>query len=699
MKKEKKTKMVALILSAIAVIAAAAAVIGFTAMKKGPFSGTVTDSETGAPIANVSVTDGRNVVKTDENGKYELDGWYKSHFVTVTIPSGYETDDFYLPVDKPAESYDFILDKSNVTAAQSHSFLQISDTEIGEDGTGEWLEDIKNTIKETDPAFLIHTGDICYEAGLKKHIEEMNTDTMGCSVKYAIGNHDYVDGKFGEELYESLYGPVWYSFDVGNVHYVVTPFQTGGDYKSCYGKNDRWKWLKNDLENVDDDMKVVMFNHTVSPSDDYVISFGRNELDLKQHNLIAWIFGHYHYNYVYENEGVVNISAPRPDCGGIDSSPAGTRIINVRADGTINTEMRYYDLNKSASFENALWSSKLEGNVLFCDTVYENGFIYTATVDDDYPRECGIYCLNADDGKIQWYFKTNNSVKNNVCISDNKLIAMDVDGKVYCLDKTNGNLLWEKSLELGNALGTSSAICVDNNAVYAGASRVVTALDLETGEVKWSKNRDRGENSPAEFTVVGNKLLVNSHWDALAALNTENGDALWDNKDEDIRFRSSTPAAVDENTLLVADDDAIMLVSLSNGEITSKTVFEEYSFSSSAQPVIRDGVAYIPTSNEGVVAFDISTKNILWNFKTEESILFTAPYKGKGRRIVESTPIIEGNNLIFGANDGCIYYVDINSGNMVKKYFAGSAVLGKIAVTEDKLYAGTFDGYVLCFDK
>lgn len=72
---------------------------------------------------------------------------------------------------------------------------------------------------------------------------------------------------------------MWYSFEVGNVHYVVTPFQVGGDYKSCYSKNDSWRWLENDLANTDENMKVVMFNHTVPSSDDYVISFDRKELD------------------------------------------------------------------------------------------------------------------------------------------------------------------------------------------------------------------------------------------------------------------------------------------------------------------------------------------------------------------------------------------------------------------------------------
>ncbi len=683
----------------VAVIAAAAAVISLAATAKGTIVGTVTENGTNAPVAGVSVTDGRNVVKTDDNGKYEIKVWRKSHFIAITIPSGYETDSYYIPFDKSKESYDFSLDKSDVTSQTEHSFLQISDTEIGENGTGEWLDTVKEIVKENKPAFLIHTGDICYEAGLKKHIEEMNTDTMGCTVKYVIGNHDYVDGKYGEELYESLYGPVWYSFDVGNVHYVVTSFQTGSDYKSFYNKNDRWKWLKNDLENVDGDKKVVMFNHTKSPSDDYVLSFGRDELDLKEHNLIAWVYGHYHYNYVYENEGVLNISAPRPDCGGIDSSPAGTRIIRISSDGSISTEMKYYDLGKTAEPQNMNWSTKLEGNVLFCDTVYDNGFVYTATVDDDYPRICKIYCLDAENGRIQWELKTENSVKNNICIDGDRIVAMDVEGNVYCLDKTNGTVIWQNSIELGNTIGTSSAICINNGVVFAGTARTVTALNLNDGSVKWSNNRDRGENSPAEFVVCGDRLIVNSHWDSLAALNIESGKALWDNKDEDIRFRSSTPIAVDDNTLLVADDDAIMLVDVNSGDITSKTNFEEYSFSSSGKPALMDRIAYIPTSNDGIVAFDLDSKKLVWHFETGESILFTAPYAGKGKKIVESTPVIDGENIIFGANDGFIYTVNAKNGELADKRQAGSAVLGKIAVNDDKIYAGTFDGYAVCCDK
>lgn len=690
MKKTKKK----IIIGVVCAVAAVGVITAVT-LKKGPFKGTVKDID-GSPVANVLVTDGRHVVKTDENGEFKLSGWVKSHFITITVPSGYKSEEFYKSVSRKTDSYDFTLEKSELTASKNHCFLQISDTEIGKDGTGEWLENLKALVKENNPAFLIHTGDICYEDGLKQHIKDMNTDTMGCTVKYIIGNHDYIKGTYGEKLFESIYGPVWYSFDVGKIHYVITPFQKGADYMSCYSANDRWRWLQNDLENVSDDMKVVVFNHD-APSNNYVFSFDRQELDLKKHNLVAWVFGHYHYNYTYETDGVLNISAPRPDCGGIDSSPAGTRIITMSADGVVAADTVYYDLNASAEPKDALWSTKLQGNVLFCDTACDITYIYTATSDDDYPRECGVYCLDRENGNVIWFFKTKNSVKNNIKIQDKRLVAVDAEGNVYCLDKTSGKLLWEKKLNLGKSLGSSSGLFIENDTVFAGTSRVITALNLQNGEQKWVNERDKGENSPAEFVVINGKLIVNSHWDALVALDPENGKEIWSNDDGDIRFRSSTPVRIDDSRLLVADSNAIMIVDTNDGKILNKKTIEEYNFSSSGHPAVRDGIAYIPTANNGIAAFNIDSQEIVWSFETGESILFTAPYVGKGSKTVESSIEIYGDSLIFGANDGNIYVVGIKNGTAESKYFAGSAVLGAPSVSDGKIYAGTFNGYAVCY--
>lgn len=682
--------------AAVTALLAAGITLAVIFWPSGPYEGTVLEAGTNTPLSGVSVSDGRNVVKTDAQGSFKLKGYRKSRFITVTTPAGYTTEQYYIPIAKGKDSYDFTLEKSEATAQENHTFIQISDSEVGEDGVGEWSNYLKELIAENNPAFLIHTGDICYEAGLKSHIADMNSENMGCPVRYVIGNHDYVKGKYGEALFESLYGPVWYSFEVGNIHYVVTPFQNGSDYKSGYHQDDRWRWLENDLANTDPDKKVVLFNHTKAPSDDYVISFDRKELDLKKHNLAAWLYGHYHYNYVSQSNGVLEISTARPDCGGIDSSPSGARIISIDGSGSITTKMRYYDRIASPSApENALWSTQLDGNILFCDTLENGDTVYTATSDDNYPRKCGVYAIDKATGAVKWFYETKNSVKNNLAYQDNMIYAQDVDGNIYCLGGENGSLVWEKKIDLTSSLGTSSGICLDGDSLYVGCAANITALNAQTGDTLWNNKRGKGENSPAEFVVAGNKLLVSSHWDALVALDKTNGQQLWECKDEDIRFRSSTPAVVDENTLFVADDDALMLVDANTGEIINKKKVEKGNFSSSAQSLIEDNVAYVPTATKGLLAYDLNAKTILWQTAVGGAMVYTAPYTSKDAQTIESTPILsKEGNLVFGASDGFVYTVDKNDGTVLKKQNFGASILGKVVLEDDGVIAGDFTGRI-----
>lgn len=691
---KKKKIVIGVVSAAAALLIAAGVILVVMFAPKGPFTGTVTDFETGEPLKGVSVTDGRNVVKTDDNGTFTLKGYNKSRFVTVTTPAGYTTDDYYIPVGSKKDSYDFRLEKYEASLAENHSFLQISDTEIGENGVGEWIDHVKGVAQSEKAAFLIHTGDICYEAGLKRHKSDMNTENMGLPVRYVIGNHDYVKGKYGEQLFESIYGPVWYSFEVGNTHYVVTPIQHG-DVRSAYSADDRWRWLENDLANTDPDMNVVIFNHTKSPSDDYILSFDGKKLDLKDHNLIAWVYGHYHYNYVDETYGVLNISTARPDCGGIDSSASGTRKISISADGKVSTKMFYYDMPASVKApENAAWSTQLKGQVLYTDVVAVEGKVYTATVDDDFPRECGVYCLDEKTGEIVWYTETVNSVKNNIVYSDGNIIAQDTEGNVYCLNGKTGEKVWTSKVKFEFSLGTSSGICADDKAVYAGSSSDVTALNLADGTELWSYHRGHGENSPAEFIVTGDKLIISPHWDALAALNKNTGKVLWENSENNVRFRSSTPLIYDDNMILVADYNSVFTLNADTGEMTSYTPFEGYDFASSGQPVIDGKTAYIPLPRKGIMAFDMETKTIIWETATEKSMVYTAPYTSGDHATVESTPVLKDGVLYFGASDGYFYKLNAKDGTVISKTFVGAPVFGKAVLIEDGAIFGDFAGRV-----
>lgn len=296
-------------------------------------------------LAGVAVSDGLNVVKTGRDGSFTLPGHDGARFIFVTLPSGYKAPGgFYRPVDA-ATGYDFGLVPQPGTVARdgSHSFIQITDSEIFNTSKhDDWVDVVRDYADVTDAAFIIHTGDICYENGLKTHIGLMNADNMGRQMHYCIGNHDLVKGKYGEELYESIYGPVWYSFDVGNVHYVVTPM-AGGDYQPSYRSADVYEWLKNDLANVDPSTPVIGFNHDLISFDGDFAYRGADggSVNLNDHNLKAWIYGHWHNNFNLRLNGVLTVNTSSPDKGGIDHSTAAYRVINVDSKGNVTTTLRY----------------------------------------------------------------------------------------------------------------------------------------------------------------------------------------------------------------------------------------------------------------------------------------------------------------------------------------------------------------------
>lgn len=68
-------KSIGILVAAIILLAAAGITLYLVLGGGGPYIGTVTDAANGTPMQNVSVSDGRNVVKTDENGAFSLKGY------------------------------------------------------------------------------------------------------------------------------------------------------------------------------------------------------------------------------------------------------------------------------------------------------------------------------------------------------------------------------------------------------------------------------------------------------------------------------------------------------------------------------------------------------------------------------------------------------------------------------------------------
>lgn len=644
-------------------------------------------------MASVAVSNGRDVVLTDESGRYLLNGWHKASFITVTVPSDYWSSDYYIPVSDKATGYDFVLDKLE-TDLTDHTFLQVTDSEVGAGGAGRWVEKLRQVAEKTHPAFIVHTGDICYIDGLKAHIKDMNSENMGIPVRYVIGNHDYVSwGDYGEALFESIYGPVMYSFEVGRIHYIVTPI-VHGDVKAKYSESDVAEFMMNDLRYVSPDKKVIVFNHNFCASDEvgFVFSDGRMKIDLKKHNLLAWVFGHWHYNYLNEIGGIFNITTSRPDTGGIDASPATIRSVVLEGAALKASDCYYNDFEEAAPTAACLWSVSLGGNFLYSAPALGEGAVFAGTADDGWPKDCAIAAVCEETGELLWKYRTKNSIKSSIRVVRNRILTQDTEGRVYCLD-FSGNVIWNTETELRCPDNSGSSIAADENYVYCGGQQQVYCLSVSDGSEVWHKKLSGGNTSPSGFVLYENLLFVGAHWDSLCALDAATGDTLWTNNSHKLSYFVMTPA-VYGGFLFTGSWSRLYRIDIRSGRTDKYREIEGYVFNSATVPYIEGGVMYMGTTNRGVIAVETESLEILWTFETGRNLIYTSPYSSGDIATVDSAVVPIGNNLCFGASDGYIYIIDKN-GKEVERYKIGSPVNQAPAVDGESVIAADFSGNIM----
>lgn len=668
------------------------------------YSGRVINKINGAPMEGVAVSDGRNVVLTAADGSYSLPGWERTHTVAVCALTKEDHDWFYF-TDGKGGTYDFAI--SPAAEAETFELLHVSDTEILVDRDVEWVSFMQELCKQKMPAFLMHTGDITLREGMRLHQEHMNYNTMGCPVRYVIGNHDYAGGSdtsvhYGEQVFEEECGPVWNSFDCAGVHCVVLSIGKGSkrDMATGYTREDQWTWLKNDLEVAGKGKPLVIFEH--SPGDG-----SEGDLNLKELGMVAWIYGHAHTNRFTTIDGYTFICTGRAHTGGIDSSPAAARRIAYK-DGQVTSQMHYRRF-PIADPDKAIWQTKVHSNVLFCEPVLAGENLLVGTIDDDHPDTAGMVCLDASTGKIKWFTPLGgNGVPNSFAVDGDKLFCEDSTGNVFCLDVATGKEYW--STDIINQTRSKMAVAVSGDKVLCGLPSAPLALDKATGEEVWKFTGEikKAGGTPAR-TVVDEAhgfAFFCGQWGILLCLKTATGEEVWRRTEKPLWYRNGTPC-VDGEYIYAGGFDMLLKLDIHTGETIAECNVGEAARAMGAPIVETDGdmnvcggftvdgdILYCPTAGSGVVAVDKNEMKVLRRYPAGPAAILTAPYVKQGAQMVESCPVIRGDELIFTAMDGKVYFYDKNTGELLRTVNMSAASLVAPVVTENAIYTADFDGNI-----
>lgn len=236
--------------------------------------------ETG--MKGVAVSDQVNVVITDANGFYNLSNSKGFGYVFITQPNGFKAQRSYfqkVDLGLSAVHVDFALVKANTPT--QFKFIHASDTHIS-DKSLDRIARFHAVIDSVKPDFVLVTGDLVKDAlrvGEKEatslyelYKNEMSKVTP--TVWNVPGNHEIFGIErelskvspdhplYGRKMYRSYFGPDYYSFNYGGIHWVALN-SLDFDDMWYYGGIDsvQREWLKKDLAAQPAKLPVVTFQH------------------------------------------------------------------------------------------------------------------------------------------------------------------------------------------------------------------------------------------------------------------------------------------------------------------------------------------------------------------------------------------------------------------------------------------------------
>ncbi|RTE52262.1 metallophosphoesterase [Arenibacter aquaticus] len=244
--------------------------------------GKVASNKKGLP--KVAVSDGETVILTDKNGNFDFWSSSQQPFVFVSLPAGYQIDQlangsasFFKPLDLKSPSNEILFQLKPVQQRDDkHSLLILADPQIQNEYEVEQLlsistPDFIQTIKElNDPnTFGVGCGDLVYDQ--LQLFDDYNQSIKATNIPFfqVVGNHDmdYLDSRTDQvstRTFNNHFGPSYYSFNRGEIHYIVLDdvFFTGVKREYIgYITENQLAWLEEDLSYIEAGRTVILCAH------------------------------------------------------------------------------------------------------------------------------------------------------------------------------------------------------------------------------------------------------------------------------------------------------------------------------------------------------------------------------------------------------------------------------------------------------
>ena len=631
--------------------------------------------EPGVPNAIVAVDRGA-FTTADSNGEYRLDVASGGEIVWVRVPDGFRPGPVWkrvgpgeldlgvtpLTVDEAAAPLTFVI------AADSHMTNNPADPWDGGD-LGDAID--QATSLPYPPRFLAIVGDVT-QGNRSEEFERVDQALAGNETPWVpvAGNHDWYDGGV---TWRSHWGPDNYSFDIGNVHFVV--------WDTNLSETDQVAFFAAELALVPPTRTVVGLGHA-SPRDtvaDQLAALG-----------VDFLFtGHWHANRRVERAGLVEWGTQTFLMGSIDQSPSGYRIVTFEGDvPVVEHRARLVEPHLAVTSPHAGSCARSQGELLVAAALDASTPVVTARVDCgpeiqleprggwDFATQLPTLAtgthsitLTADSANGRRLQRT---MAFNVCDSGASQPRLgdwpQLGGGPAHTGATPAPLLpplqqaWATSIGgnvvLGSPVVHDGTVVVSVTDFGGGDEGGIVALDLVAGAERWRYTTPyQVRNAPA---IEGDTVVVALGNGEVHAVALADGSQRWiyDAADGLPTYQSSLWAAptISGGAVFVAVQGRMAAIDLATGDerwVQELTPVYPW-LGSLAAVTVADGVAVANYSrDDGMTGWSAATGTKLWEIKTGKSLAINA------------SPVAADGELYFANSIGIVTSVDVASSTQV----------------------------------
>lgn len=331
------------------------------------------------PIPNVAVSDGYSVVLTNTKGEFQFKKHANAGFVFYSTPSNYAVSTatgrnvayFYAQLNgkDDTERHTFVLQPLAIDE-NKFTLYAIGDPQVANVNEvnrfiDETMKDIiEQLAKSNTPSYGISLGDVVAD---QPSLFNMMKSAMGSSrlpVFTTVGNHDKSGGSVSiprnTNSFESHYGPLNYSFNRGDVHFVCMDnvvFKDNSNYSLGFSQ-EQIDWLEKDLALVPKDKMLILYYHMPIRGTNFSTRSRLFEL-VKGFKEVHFMAGHTHYNenYIHTIDGKeIFEHVHAASCGAWwkstingDGTPNGYALYEI--EGTTIKNWIYKPTNLSSDFQ------------------------------------------------------------------------------------------------------------------------------------------------------------------------------------------------------------------------------------------------------------------------------------------------------------------------------------------------------------